>query len=177
MKTGSSAAIFLTGIMILTASTTMVAQELNQRVFSEGAHREILLGNGNREGMEQEPFIQWFDKEYSSYRLNDSLIKILEGLDLSGLNITIVMGTWCPDSRREVPRFYKITDALHIPDDHIRVIYVDRDKTAPVDGLAALNIERVPTFIFYISGKEAGRIVETPEISLEADMKNILTKN
>jgi hypothetical protein len=33
-----------------------------------------------------------------------------------------------------------------------------------------MNIERVPTFIFKRGGEEIGRIIETPDESLEADM-------
>ncbi|HHJ09814.1 MAG TPA: thioredoxin [Bacteroidetes bacterium] len=171
----------LPDILLLVALWVIVpfllrAQELNKNIFSAGANQEILIGYGNREGMEQDPFNRWFDQEYSSYQLNDTLIKMMASTCFSDVNITIVLGTWCSDSRREVPRFFKVADALKIPEDHIRVIFVDRDKTSPEINLTKLKIDRVPVFIFYFSGKEAGRIIERPEISLEADMKNILTK-
>jgi hypothetical protein len=38
-----------------------------------------------------------------------------------------------------------------------------------------LDIQRVPTFIFYKNNIEAGRIIENPETSLEQDMVKILT--
>ena len=160
----------------LTGPSLLRAQELNKNIFSAGANQEILIGYGTREGMEQEPFNRWFDQEYSAYQLNDTLISMMASIRFSDVYITVVLGTWCSDSRQEVPRFFKVADALKIPENHIRVIFVDRDKTAPGIDLAKLNIERVPTLIFYFSGKETGRIIERPEVSLETDMKNILTK-
>ena len=37
-----------------------------------------------------------------------------------------------------------------------------------------LDIELVPTFIFYRNGEELGRIVETPEDTLEKDLAEIV---
>jgi len=37
-----------------------------------------------------------------------------------------------------------------------------------------LDILKVPTIIFYLKGKEIGRIVETPVKSLEKDMARII---
>ncbi len=176
MKKRWLADILLLAALWFISPALLRAQALNKRIFSDGANQEILIGYGNREGMEQEPFNRWFDREYSFYQLNDSLINIMEPIRFSDVNITVILGTWCSDSRREVPRFFKVADALKIPEDHVKVIFVDRDKTAPGIDLTNLNIERVPTFIVYVSGKEAGRIVETPEISLEADLKDILKK-
>ncbi len=166
---------FLSILMITMFSLPVIAQtrKLNQRIFSEKVNREILIGYGNREGMEQQPFSQWFEKEYNAYQPDDSLLKTLKGTHLSDMNITIVLGTWCPDSRREVPRFFKVADILNIPDDHIKIIYVDRDKTAPGIDLTGLHIERVPTFIFTLYGKEVGRIIETPHGSMEEEFKEL----
>ena len=56
---------------------------------------------------------------------------------------------------------------------------VNRDKKNPESDIEYLNIERVPTFIFYKTGgdgskKEIGRIIETPVRSLEEDLLDIL---
>lgn len=45
------------------------------------------------------------------------------------------------------------------------------DITDEVDGL---NINFVPTFIFYTNEIEVGRIIETPDVTLEIDFENIL---
>jgi hypothetical protein len=50
---------------------------------------------------------------------------------------------------------------------------VDRHKKAPGIPTDSLRIERVPTFIFTLYGKEAGRIVEVPRGSFEKEIKRI----
>ena len=159
--------------LLLLLPIAISAQELNAKIYSEEAKQDILFGPGNREGMQQEPFKKWFDEEYASYELNDSLVNILRGTHLSDMQVEVILGTWCSDSRREVPRFYKVADAIHIPDRQIKVIYVDRDKKVPGDESSKYNISKVPTFIFYIYGKEINRIIETPEESFEQEFKKL----
>ncbi len=162
--------LFFSGVLLLEA------QEENRTVYSEAAGRKILLGYGNRAGMEQEPFRQWFSGEYDAYRPDTALLRKTDCPLLEEMMITVVLGTWCPDSRREVPRFYKVADALNLPDDHIRVIYVDRDKKAPGIDTDSLLIRRVPTFIFTLDGLEVGRIVEVPHGSFEKEIRKICRK-
>jgi thiol-disulfide isomerase/thioredoxin len=85
------------------------------------------------------------------------------------------MGTWCPDSRREVPRFMRVLTVIGFPADKAELIGVDNSKIAPVENYASLDIKRVPTFIVYKNNIEVGRIIENPATSLEQDMVNILT--
>jgi thiol-disulfide isomerase/thioredoxin len=97
---------------------------------------------------------------------------------LEGVDLLVFMGTWCEDSQRELPHFYKILDHLGIPESRLRVValdnHPDRRKTSPDGAEQGWNIDYVPTFIFLKNGKELGRIVETPLASLERDMINIL---
>ena len=85
------------------------------------------------------------------------------------------MGTWCSDSQREVPRFFKILDQLAFNFNNITLIGVNRAKQADNTEVNELNIELVPTIIFFIDGKEIGRIIESPEENLEKDMVKILS--
>jgi thiol-disulfide isomerase/thioredoxin len=87
------------------------------------------------------------------------------------------MGTWCPDSRREVPRFMRVLKETGFPADKVTLIGVDNVKFSPIDNYDGLGIERVPTFILYKNNVEAGRIIENPVTSLEQDMVNILARS
>jgi thiol-disulfide isomerase/thioredoxin len=94
-----------------------------------------------------------------------------------GVDVTIFFGGWCPDSRREVPRFLRIADESGFPASSIRLYALDRTKKS-ADGLTdKFGIERIPTFIFQKGGKEIGRITEFPMTTLEADMLTILAKS
>jgi thiol-disulfide isomerase/thioredoxin len=88
------------------------------------------------------------------------------------------MGSWCGDSQEQVPKFYKIISLLNFDENKIQLIAVDRKKHArEYDALVqSLNIELIPTFIFYKNGKEIGRIIETPKETLEADILEILNQ-
>ena len=84
------------------------------------------------------------------------------------------MGTWCSDSHEQVPRFFKVMDEAGYPADNVRIICVDREKKDGSEDVDSLNIELVPTFIFYKEGIELGRIVETPKQTMEEDIFEIL---
>ncbi len=114
----------------------------------------------------------WFEDGKQKYQPDDGTVKALLPYTPQ-LQFVVVMGTWCSDSRKHVPPFYRLMGSLHIPEERIDLIGVDREKHSPVD-LSQLNIEYVPTFIVFYKGKELGRIVENPRISLEADLLQLL---
>ena len=150
------------------------SKELNTIVFSEQTNQDILTGNGNREVLKKEPFASWYINEYANYNVDIETLEKISNEGLKNITVQVILGTWCPDSRREVPRFYKIMDHLNYPEEKIILIGVNRNKEAPVKKFQDLQIERVPTFIFYKKQNEIGRIVETPLKSLEKDLLNII---
>jgi thiol-disulfide isomerase/thioredoxin len=83
------------------------------------------------------------------------------------------MGTWCSDSKEQIPAFYKILDELNCDSNSITLINVDRNKKGLSNEIKKLNIELIPTIIFYKQRKKIGRIIETPYKSLEKDLINI----
>lgn len=159
-------------ILLLTVFS-ITAQDINRTLIDSTSGKPILIGFSNREAFIDTNFSWWFDSGYKFYRPDTNVIADLKRVS-SDYTITIVMGTWCSDSRREVPRFYKILDELNYSDENIKLINVDRDKVGIDNGVDSLNIELVPTFIIYNNDKEIGRIIETPNESLEKDMSKIL---
>jgi thiol-disulfide isomerase/thioredoxin len=136
-----------------------------------------LLGYINPVQFSKPPHSEWFVKGHDAYLPDQEAIGKIRELNLDDLSIQIVLGTWCPDSRREVPRFMKILDLIEFSSTKVTFIGVDNSKMAPVGEYDKLEIERVPTFIFLRNKVEAGRIIENPVTSLEQDMLNILTRN
>jgi thiol-disulfide isomerase/thioredoxin len=90
------------------------------------------------------------------------------------LAIDVIFGSWCGDSREQVPKFLKIQHEIGRKLLPAKLLAVDRSKKNPEDAVAGKGIERVPTFIVYWKGVEIGRIVETPKSSVEADLAEIL---
>jgi thiol-disulfide isomerase/thioredoxin len=123
------------------------------------------------------PHSEWYLRAYDAYQPDLEVLGKLSKINKDHLSIKIVMGTWCPDSRREVPRFIKILDLWGFPIENVTFIGVDNTKIAPVGDYEELKIERVPTFIILENKVEKGRIIENPVTSLEQDMLNILTRN
>ncbi|MBA4321444.1 MAG: thioredoxin [Odoribacter sp.] len=133
-----------------------------------------LLGYFSIDRLRQEPHSAWFISGYDEYQINtEPLNKLLE-ISNDNLTIKIVLGTWCPDSRREVPKFIRILDIWRFPVSKVNFIGVDNAKLSPVGEYESLVIQRVPTFIIYKNNIEVGRIIENPVTSLEQDMVNIL---
>ena len=94
----------------------------------------------------------------------------------SGVETIVFLGTWCSDSRRHVPHFLKVADLTGLPAASIKLYCVDRSKKSD-DGLTdSYKIEKVPTFIFQKNGKEIGRIIESPQLSMEQDMLTIFSQ-
>ena len=85
------------------------------------------------------------------------------------------MGTWCGDSKRETPHFYKILEQTDFNLNNLELITVDVSKKTPDNLQKGFDIKRVPTFIFYRDGKEIGRYVEYARESLEKDMLKIVS--
>jgi thiol-disulfide isomerase/thioredoxin len=133
-----------------------------------------ILGDFDIKRLTEPPYASWYINGYREYQPDQACMEELKETDKSALTITIVLGTWCPDSRREVPRFMKIIDLWGFPEEKIRFIGVDINKFAPLDDYEAMGIERVPTFIFYENNSEKGRIIEVPVSSLEVDSRDIL---
>ncbi len=117
-----------------------------------------------------------FSENYDTVHINNDFIDMIKMLH-PGVDIVVVLGTWCGDSKREVPRFLKIVDLALIPPHQIKYYGLDRSKKS-TDGITErYRIERVPTFIFFKNNNEIGRIVETPRNTLEEDVLTILADN
>jgi len=158
-------------------TVNVFSQNINNRTFDEKAEREILIGYCDINGLQEEPFDEWYNSEFDEYKTKKkNLRKIKKAKINSKVKITIVMATWCSDSRREVPRFYKILDKIKYDFKNVTLINVDTKKLAEGTNVEKLNIKKVPTFLFYKNKKEIGRIIETPKATLEKDMLEILNK-
>jgi len=135
----------------------------------------LILGYFNRDRLTHYPYSTFFQPGYDDYQPSSEALNNLFDISQDNISIKIVMGTWCSDSRREVPRYLKVLDLWKFPSDKVTFIGVDEEKQSPVGEYANLDITRVPTIILYKNNIESGRIIENPVTSLEQDMVNILT--
>ncbi|WP_440120708.1 thioredoxin family protein [Tenacibaculum sp. Ill] len=135
-----------------------------------------LVGIATKKDFQQEPYgSDWFNDFYSYYETDKGTVEKLKPY-LKDIKIKGFMGTWCGDSKREIPNFYKILDEAEFDYKNLELVTVNRQKKA--NGLEeGFNVIRVPTFIFYKDGKEIGRFVEhaIEDSSVEEDFLKILS--
>lgn len=135
----------------------------------------MLIGDCTRQDFQDTSFAGRFNKEYSEYSLETAIADSLKEI-IDGLEIVIINGTWCSDSKREIPRFFKVLDYINYPSEKLIMKCVDRKLKTLNSDVDKYHTESVPTIIFYKEGKELGRIIEAPDESLEKDMFEIISK-
>ncbi len=143
----------------------------NTEVQDNGA--TILIGHCSLNMMQKENYKEWYNFSFNSYRIDSATTNQLKPL-LKKKTMEIFLGSWCDDSRREVPRMFKILNYAGFDTTHIQLIFVNHAKQSPQHEEQGKHITNVPTFIVYDHKKEMGRIVESPKLSLEKDLLTIL---
>jgi thiol-disulfide isomerase/thioredoxin len=139
-------------------------------IFDEIKQQDILYGYCSKDDFSKDDFSKWFNNEYSNYQVD----KVILNNDLSKYfdKVIVFLATWCGDTRRELPRFVKISETLSFK--NVEVIYyaLDGEKNTDDIDVSEFDINYVPTFIFYKEDVEIGRIVEQPKNSIENDILN-----
>jgi hypothetical protein len=134
---------------------------------------EMLYGRISRDQLFYD-FPEW-ENGYESYIPDSNVVKELSQTAFPG-QILLFLGTWCHDSMREVPRFFRILDQAGLYDpEKISIWAVDRTKKLADNTTDTYDVYFVPTIIFMNDSREIGRIVEHPENRLEDDMLRIVS--
>ena len=110
----------------------------------------------------------------NTYQPDSASISFLHEI-ITDVNIVVFLGTWCPDSQRELPHFLKVIEETRNNHFTFQMIGVDRSKRDSLGLAEKYQIEFVPTFILIQNGHELGRIVETPMLSFEQDLAEVLS--
>lgn len=167
---------YLLAIMLGLFFVSTNAQEINKKLEDQIKHKQIMLNECSREGLVEFPeFKASYDANYENYKVDSASLPQLTKL-LKDKKIKVVLGTWCGDSKFQVPNFLKVADEAKVQENDVAFIAVDGAKKAENGLIDGLDIQRVPTFIVTDKkGKEIGRIVENPKRSLELDLIEILT--
>jgi thiol-disulfide isomerase/thioredoxin len=132
-----------------------------------------LLGHVTREAVRA--YAPWQPLFAEPYVPDPAAIAAIRA-NASGVTVLLIMATWCPDSKREMPRFFAIMDGAGIGDAQLTMVGVDRTKKDPEGLTEKWGITRVPTFVFLRNGREIGRVVERSPAgaTLEGEVARIL---
>ena len=138
----------------------------------EVATEKMAIGWVNRSVLD-EPEHQAFKTTFDTVHVDEQFVEMISKIK-GDVDVTVFFGSWCKDSKRELPHFLKVADKAGISPEKIKLYGVDRTKKS-ADGLTEkYNIQLVPTIIFLKNGAEIGRITETPRTTIEGDMVTIL---
>jgi thiol-disulfide isomerase/thioredoxin len=139
-----------------------------------------LLNEVTLSQLKQEPYANWYSKNNNDYQPNLQIVEALKKANPLKYTMRIFFGSWCGDSKRELPKMTKLLEKLSFPQKNLTLIGVDDStevyKQSPKRLEAGMNIFRVPTFIVYENGKEVGRMVEYPTETMERDLLRIFSK-
>lgn len=163
--------------IVLSAITfSSAAQIFNQEFYTESGSK-FLLGPIKIDRLTEGDYGVWFNESNTNYRVDESYLPVLQN-KLNEYEIRLFLGTWCGDSKREVPHMIKIMEAAGYPLEKVEIFAVDGRKefikTTPDGEARQQNIVRVPTLIFLKNGEEVNRIIEKPVENLEKDIARIV---
>ena len=87
-------------------------KESENSIENEEVYVDI-IGPFSQKDLNYKPHSQWFKENYKNYDLDNKIAKKIKPL-MKDIEITVFMGTWCSDSRRDSPAFFKLMDFLKI---------------------------------------------------------------
>jgi thiol-disulfide isomerase/thioredoxin len=166
--------------ILILAAISFGLFNLNSSNIPEGMFEDpktgkpMLLGAISIEELQQEPFAEWYQMESDGYEVDTELTNAIS--DPGQYTYEVFLGTWCGDSRREVPRMEKIFSEMGIDMSNVLIVTLDRDKISPNGEQEGKDIRYVPTLIVNKDNQEIGRIVESPSsetATLESDLFEI----
>ncbi len=145
----------------------------NKQELTVNAQQGMLIGEYDRKQLEEEPYASWYKPTYEAYTPKEEALETIKE-NISDYDITVLMGTWCHDSKRETPKLLKLLDLSDYDMDKLTLIGVDYRRNTPDNVREKYDVLRVPTIIFYKDGKEVNRFVEHAKQSLEEDIAKIV---
>lgn len=143
-------------------------------VQSSGEQQDMLMGKFTKEDLQKPPYESWFKSEYDNFKPSSEAMETIKS-NISDYEIMVFMGTWCGDSKREVPKLLKILDEVGYDLSNLTMVGVNRNKTTPEKLEEGWDLDRVPSIIFIKDGKEMNRFVEYPRETIEVDIAKIVS--
>ena len=166
--------IFFTGLIILlTGCSSKQQKPLPMKSVKATSGEMILLGKINKANLQVSTLTPWFNQDYQRISIDAKWSENVKPY-LKGLRVKIFMGTWCEDSQRQIPHFFKLLESLEFDQNHIEMYAMSEEKSTPENFEKGWEIFNIPTIIFLKDGIEINRFVEFPVISLESDIKKII---
>ncbi len=164
--------------LFISAFTLVYSQEKCYMSIDEKTGELLLIGVIDQkifyDSSEFKFISKWFLPEYNQYVFDSSSVNYLRTKIDSTVYIDVVFGTWCSDSKREIPRLMRILDEINFDKSRLKLISLDRNKGAGLIDISNYNIKLIPTIIIKRGNTEIGRIIEAAVDTIEEDLLKVL---
>ena len=109
--------------LILGFTVTLFGQRL-ETALDEKSGKPMLVGIAVRADIMKDSYGKWYAQEYEDYEIDHDLVTASRDF-LDSTEVQVFLGTWWEDSRREVPRFFKILDEMGWSEYQLQMIMLD----------------------------------------------------
>jgi len=163
-------------LFTLFATFSAIAQTKTYSVSKDPGDGSVIFnGKITFTDLDNEPTFTWLKTGREEYKPNEEKLDYLR-LHLKEYAMVVFLGTWCDDSHELIPKLEKLLQMTVYPTDRLTMYGTDRAKKTKNGEHKQYDVTLVPTIILISNGKEAGRITESVEKSIEADLAAIITK-
>ena len=134
----------------------------------------VLTGKTDVSILAEKATCTWYQPTFESYKPDAPTVANLKKAIPKDAAFLVFGGMWCSDTQNLLPKFFKTMADAGIPRDRIHLYLVDEQKNSPDKLERQYAVVNVPTFIFMQNGQEKGRIVESVQQSMEADLLKLV---
>jgi hypothetical protein len=137
--------------------------------------QNVITGKTDVRLLERNNGYRWFKENYAKYQPNLSAISVIQEMP-SDIQIIVFAGTWCESSRELLPQFYRAIDLSGVSKQRVTLYFLDRDYKSPQGFENNFSINNTPVFILLQRNIEIGRITNTVNQSIEADIADLIPR-
>ncbi len=163
-------------ILTLIASSYFAIGQNFVREQDKKTGKPLLRGKISFQNLMKESTCSWLEEGTQAYDPDKAIIEELSTV-WKEYRFVIFAGTWCEDTHNLLPKFYKTMLEAGFSPHSIEMYGVDRQKRTLQEENKFYKIERVPTFIIMHQKREVGRIIESVNVSIEADLLTMMEKD
>jgi hypothetical protein len=164
--------IFLTFGLMLSLAYCASAQQQYKTEY-DAAGNKVLVGRINEMLLANDSAFLWFFTGVNRYKPDTAWTKYISYYRDS-FDVVAFAGTWCLDTKRLLPQFYRVMMASSYPMNRIKLYGLDHQLHGLGDAAQQYDIDKVPTIVLIHKGKVIGKIEDKVHRSMEADMVSIL---
>lgn len=166
--------ILATSLLLVSLLSAASAQKAYKTRY-DNAGNKVLVGPINEKILANDSAFMWFFTGVNRYHPDTAWTKYIS-FYRDSFEVVAFMGTWCPDSKRLVPQFYRVMMASSYPLSRIRLYGLDHQLHGLGEEATRYDIDKTPTFVFLHRGQVIGKIQDKIYRSMEADIVSILQR-